>query len=110
MTGTRPNSDPAEPLLPPRVDFPAITSAHLSSRPDTTAEGDEPRVHAADKEEWRTWVESWEDWYTKYERASRRLRRGMVEALREFPEGSFIPSGITMIGYDGKPPPLLAAA
>ena len=78
-------------------------------RPDATAKSDEPRVHASSMEEWQSWVREYDEWWTRYERASMRLRRGIERALREFPEGSFIPSGVFPRGYDGLPPPAAAA-
>ncbi len=52
-----------------------------------------PEVHADSKETWRLWKIEWDDWVNQYERASRRLREGITEALREFPEGCFLPTG-----------------
>lgn len=78
-------------------------------RPEGTARCDAPRVHASCTAEWKEWVHEWDAWFTRYELASMRLRRGIAEALREFPEGSFVPTGVYPLGYDGKPPPALVS-
>ena len=64
-----------------------------------------PKVHDASKEEWVVWIKGWESWISLFDRASARLRRGIKEALDEFPKGAFIPSGIYLSAEDARPPP-----
>jgi len=78
-------------------------------RPEKIPKEPRPKVHAASLDDWVSWVREHDGWLTRYERASLRLRRGIVGALREFPEGCFLPTGITLKGYDGLPPPRAAA-
>lgn len=64
-------------------------------RPDGAKQSIRPQVHCATKDAWRCWIEEWEWFLNRYERASQRLRGGIVEALGEFPPGCFLPSGIS---------------
>lgn len=51
------------------------------------------------------WIKTWESWINFYDRASARLRRGIKEALDEFPKGAFIPSEIYPSEEASRPPP-----
>ena len=73
--------------------------------PKSRKREEKPKVHAASFETWIEWVKNWESWLRRYERASQRLRSGCVEALDEFPEGSFIPTGLWMEHLKAQPPP-----
>ena len=79
--------------------------ARLCFRPPSTKKGDRPRVHAASEGDWIEWVKDWEEWSIRYEKASRRLRRGVATALGEFPEGAFLPTGLFASELAGLPPP-----
>ncbi|MEM7400239.1 MAG: hypothetical protein AAF354_15140, partial [Pseudomonadota bacterium] len=81
----------------------------LALQPEWVKNDVEPLVHAdgyGDKDDhtWRLWMLEWESWLNAYERASKRLRSGIKEALAEFPEGCFLPS-IPQAALAGKPPP-----
>ena len=53
-----------------------------------------PKVHAATLEEWKVWVDELRDWHAQYQRASQRLRQGVLEAIFEFPKNAFLPTGL----------------
>ena len=65
-----------------------------SRRPARTKRGKKPKFHAASKQTWLLYVKNWENWLTQYSRAAKRLRRGIVEALGEFPANCFLPTSI----------------
>lgn len=65
-------------------------------QPDSAKQGVVPQVHCATKDAWRCWIEEWESFINRYQRASRRLRDSILEALEEFPPGCFVPSGICL--------------
>ncbi len=71
-----------------------MDTAMFTYQPDGAKQGVVPQVHCATKDAWRRWIEEWEFFVNRYERASRRLRSGIREALDEFPSGCFVPSGI----------------
>ncbi len=62
-------------------------------RPRSTKKDIVPMVHSASEEVWRCWIDDWESWYSRFDNASRRLRAGIAEALGEFPQGGFVPTG-----------------
>jgi len=74
-------------------------------RPAATKKGNRPKVHAETMEEWILYVKNWQNWLDGYQRASQRLRLGIVEAISEFPEHAFVPTGILTPAYAGVPPP-----
>ena len=73
-------------------------------RPDGAKQGIRPQVHCATKDAWRCWIAEWEQFLNRYERASRRLREGIIEAIGEFPPGCFLPSGIARRSRAGPAP------
>lgn len=62
---------------------------NTTNRPKGTKKGVQPQAFAFTKEGRLTYIKSWKSWLTQYERASARLRNGVVEALKDFPEGVF---------------------
>ena len=74
-------------------------------RPESSKRGAAPRYHAATQDEWVAWVREYDDWWSLYEKASRRLRAGIAAALHEFPVGGFVPVGLWSYGSEGLPPP-----
>lgn len=73
-----------------------MDKALFTHKPDGAKQGVVPQVHSATKDAWRCWIEEWDQFINRYERASLRLRSGMLEALQEFPSGCFVPSGICL--------------
>ena len=83
-----------------------ITSRTRGARPDhEPSRSPKPRVHAASKDGWRTFVEYQEQWLTRYRRASNKLAAGKIGALWEFPVNCFLPTGLTPRSKLGIPPP-----
>ena len=74
-------------------------------RPKSTKKGVQPLVHSFSYAAWIEHIKNWEAWRTRYAKASARLRQGIAEALNEFPEQAFIPSGIWLQLTTGLPPP-----
>lgn len=74
-------------------------------RPKHRKRTERPKVHAATYEEWQRWVEEIDQWHKRYKSASARLRAGILEAIWEFPEHAFLPTGIFFRTEDGLPPP-----
>ena len=83
--------------------------AKFTYRPASAKHDIVPEVHADSKETWRLWKIEWDNWLNLYTRASERLRKGIAEALHEFPQGCFIPSGVCSSGATTRPPPLPSA-
>lgn len=77
--------------------------------PESTAKSNQPRVHASGMAEWTAWVQEYDRWHSRYEVASAKLRRGIAEALHDFDEDCFIPTGIFPRGF-GRPPPTRSSA
>ena len=75
-------------------------------RPQSTPRSERPRVHAATLEEWKRWVDELESWTARYRAASARLRQGILEAIEEFPENAFVPTGLYRRQSHGRPPPI----
>ena len=61
-------------------------------RPAKTKKSKRPKFHAVTSETWLLYVKNWENWLTQYERASSRLKKGVVAALGEFPSDCFLPT------------------
>jgi len=80
----------------------------FTHRPSKVPKSPRPKVHAATEETWICWMRELEAFLSRYDRASRRLRAGIAEALEEFPEGCFIPSGVST-KRRGLPPPVTAS-
>ncbi len=77
-------------------------------RPEKTKKGKRPKFHAASTEVWLLYVKNWENWLTQYERASSRLRQGVLEAWRQFPDDCFLPTSLVpsdSLQRFSKPPP-----
>ena len=77
-------------------------------RPDSAKQGPAPKYHAATEDEWIAWVREYDDWWSRYARASRRLRAGIAAALHEFPPGGYVPVGHWGTRSAGLPPPAAA--
>ena len=75
-------------------------------RPAKTKKGNRPRAHAATMAVWVEYVKNWQSWLDAYRRASQRLRLGIVEAISEFPEHAFVPTGILLPTHADLPPPV----
>ena len=73
--------------------------------PESTAKSNQPRVHASCKAEWMGWVRDYDRWHSRYQVASAKLRRGVADALCDFDDDCFIPSGIFPRGFYGRRPP-----
>ncbi len=74
-------------------------------RPAQSVSSEAPRIHAATVQEWKRWVDAYADWTERYRRASARLRQGFIEAIGEFPEHAFVPTGLLLGPNHGRPPP-----
>ena len=74
-------------------------------RPENPPRGERPKVHAATIEEWHRWVDEYDSWVAIYRHASARLCRGILEAIEEFPEHAFVPTGLYARLSQGLPPP-----
>ena len=82
---------------------------NLARKPESAKNDVQPLVHAdgyGDPEDhtWQLWMLDWEAWLNAYERASKRLRAGIQDALGEFPEGCFLPA-LPQAAIAGRPPP-----
>ena len=82
---------------------------NLARKPESAKNDMQPLVHAdgyGDPEDhtWQLWMLEWEAWLNAYERASKRFRAGIKDALGEFPEGCFLPS-LARAAIAGRPPP-----
>ncbi len=78
-------------------------------RPQSAPRSERPKVHAATLGEWKRWVDALESWTARYRAASRRLRQGELEAIEEFPENAFVPTGLYRRYAHGRPPPIRGA-
>lgn len=74
-------------------------------RPEAREKSVSPIAHAATLEVWQRYKDEWEAWNDKFDRASERLRQGILEAVHEFPEQAFLPTGIWLTQTEGLPPP-----
>ena len=74
-------------------------------QPEYSKKSERPKVHAATFEMWKHYVDMRDLWTGRYRLASARLREGIREALDEFPEHAFIPTGLYMPAPEGLPPP-----
>ena len=75
-------------------------------RPGQRKRSVRPLVHAATLEEWQRHADAFKVWLARYRYASERLRRGILEAVHEFPEQAFLPTGIVFKLREGLPPPV----
>lgn len=76
-------------------------------RPKRRKRTERPKFHAATYEEWKRCVREIDLWHERYKAASARLRSGVLEAIWEFPEHAFLPTGIFFRTENGLPPPQL---
>ena len=74
-------------------------------RPDQQKSGIRPLVHAQDGEVWKCYAERANQFFRQFKRASERLRQGILEAVHEFPEHAFLPTGIVSRFAQSLPPP-----
>ena len=74
-------------------------------RPDGRKSGIRPLVHAHDKEVWQRYADRAKQFFGAFKRASDRLRQGVLEAVYEFPEQAFLPTGIVSRFAESLPPP-----
>ena len=73
--------------------------------PESTARSNQPRIHASGMAEWMGWVRDYDRWHSRYQVASDKLRRGIADALYDFDDECFIPTGIFPRGFHGRRPP-----
>ncbi len=87
-------------------DFLCLTDkSQFAYQPEYSKKSERPKVHAATFEMWKHYVDMRDLWIDRYRLASARLRKGIREALDEFPEHAFIPTGLYMPAPEGLPPP-----
>ena len=75
-------------------------------RPEHRKRGLQPLVHAHDPQVWKRYADRANQFFRQFKRASERFRKGILDAVYEFPEQALLPSGVLSKFKEARRPPL----